>query len=84
MKTTSLLIGTFLTILTGGCMSDSYGPASPDFYPGESPPFTWNSRPGLPAQGKVTAARSRPAPALPVSTAKVASKPEAAPELTRS
>jgi hypothetical protein len=84
MKTASLLIGTFLTILTGGCMSDSYGPASPDFYPGESPPYTWHSRPGLPAHRQVTAARSLPAAAIPVSTAKVASKPDAPPELTHS
>ncbi|MGA2541455.1 MAG: hypothetical protein ABSG78_07805 [Verrucomicrobiota bacterium] len=79
MKTTSLLIGTFLTILTGGCMSDSYGPASPDFYPGESPPFAWNSRPGLPAQGKVTAARSLPAAALPAPGVQMARTPDLPP-----
>jgi hypothetical protein len=56
MKTTSLLIGTFLTLLAGGCMSDNYGPASPDYYPNASPPYVWNSRPAVPARAKATPA----------------------------
>jgi hypothetical protein len=60
MKTTSLLFGTFLILLTGGCMSDTYGPASPDYYPEYSPPFTAISKP-LPVPAKATAARTLPA-----------------------
>ena len=71
MKTTSLLTGTLLTILTGGCMSDDYGPASRDYYPNNSPPFTWNSRPSAPARGKVTAARPLPAATLPALVAEM-------------
>ncbi|HXR05949.1 MAG TPA: hypothetical protein VN765_01385 [Candidatus Acidoferrum sp.] len=64
MKTTSLLIGTFLIILTGGCMSDSYGPASPDYYPECSPPFAWHGKPP-PAPAKAAAARMARTPDLP-------------------
>ncbi len=60
MKTTSLLFGTFLILLTGGCMSDTYGPASPDYYPEYAPPFTALSKP-LPASSKATAVRGLPA-----------------------
>jgi hypothetical protein len=60
MKTTSLLFGTFLILLTGGCVSDSYGPASPDYYPEYSPGFTAISKP-LPAPAKATATRTLPA-----------------------
>lgn len=81
MKTTSLLMGTFLAILTGGCMSDSYGPASPDYYPNNSPPFTWNSRPGVPPPGKVTVSRSLPAAALPAPAAEMARQPDAPPAI---
>ena len=60
MKTTSLLFGTFLILLTGGCMSDGYGPASPDYYPEYSMGFRAMPKP-LPAPAKATAARALPA-----------------------
>ncbi len=60
MKTTSLLIGTLLIILTGGCMSDTYGPASPDYYPEYSHPFTLIGKPP-PAPAKAAATRTLPA-----------------------
>jgi hypothetical protein len=60
MKTTSLLFGTFLLLLTGGCVSDSYGPASPDYYPEYSMGFRAMPKP-LPAPAKATAARALPA-----------------------
>ncbi len=60
MKTTSLLFGTFLLLLTGGCVSDNYGPASPDYYPEYSTGFNAMPKP-LPAPAKATAARALPA-----------------------
>jgi hypothetical protein len=60
MKTTSLLFGTFLLLLTGGCVSDNYGPASPDYYPEYSMGLSAMPKP-LPAPAKATAARALPA-----------------------
>jgi hypothetical protein len=76
MKTKTLLMGMLITVLAGGCMSDTYGPASSDYYPIDAPPFSANSAPGAPAFGKVSLARLAPPALVPAPAAGV--KTEAA------
>ena len=61
MKTNSLLVGAFLIVAAGGCNSAYYGPASPDFYPADGPPFT-NAAVHMPPLHKTAAVKT---PALP-------------------
>jgi hypothetical protein len=71
MKTNTLVMSTLIAVLTGGCMSGGYSPASPDYYPIDSPPFSGNSAPDAPAPGKVTVARLAPSAVLSAPQARV-------------